>query len=88
MLSSLLHFLQTFLRPNQNFEPQQSLVKIAAPPVPPPVNDINEEQEIRVSSDSDNIIWSHLHLLALRTFTATSAYDIISFYYNSISAYS
>ena len=56
MLSSLIHFLQTFLRTNQNFDQQQSLVKIAAPPVPPPVNDINEEQEIRVSFESHNSI--------------------------------
>ena len=62
MVSSLIHFLQTFLQPNQSFPSQQTLTKIAPPPppvtapVPPPVNVNNEEQEIGVSSESHNSI--------------------------------
>jgi len=58
MVSSLIHFLQTFLQPNQSFPSQQTLTKIAPPPVtapvPPPVNVNNEE--IGVSSESHNSI--------------------------------
>lgn len=59
MVSSLIHTLQIFLRPNQNIAPQQTLLpKIPGPPTlqSPPVTDINEGQEIRVSSESHNSI--------------------------------
>ena len=58
MLSSLLTSLQTLLQPDQNFasQPQQTPARIAPPPAPPVVTDLNDEQEIRVSSQADNSI--------------------------------
>ena len=56
MVTSLIYSLQTFLQPNQNFASEETLAKIAPipPPLPPPVTDTKDEQEIIVSFESSH----------------------------------